>query len=65
LADNAYRHGPDALAKLIVDTAQAAAKLALDRQNYLIKEFTERMATLQQEPLKKWDGTTFEPDASR
>jgi DNA-binding protein YbaB len=61
LGDNAYRHGADGLAKLIVDTAQAAAKLALDRQNFLIKEFNERMAALAVTPLTRWDGGIVTP----
>jgi hypothetical protein len=61
LGEFAYRNGADALAKLIVDTAHAAAKVALDRQNYLIKEFAERLTTLQQAPLTRRDGSTFQP----
>ena len=44
LAESAYRNGPDALAKLIVDTADAAAKVAMARQSFLVKEFTEQLA---------------------
>jgi DNA-binding protein YbaB len=61
LGDSAYHDGADALAKLIVDTARAAAKQALDRQSYLIKEFTQRLNTLQHAPLTRHDGTTFQP----
>ena len=61
LGESAYRKGADALAKLIVDCAQAAAKEALDRQSYLIREFTERLTMLQQAPLTRSDGTTFQP----
>jgi DNA-binding protein YbaB len=61
LGEHAYRNGADALAKLIVDTAGAAAKVALARQNYLLKEFTERLSTLQQAPLTRRDGSTFQP----
>lgn len=61
LNDNAYRNGSDELATLIVETAQAAAAVALERQKFLVKEFNERMAALQQTPLTKWDGTTFTP----
>lgn len=61
LGDNAYHNGSGALAKLIVDTAAAAAKTATDRQTYLIKEFTERMIALQRTPLTRSDGTTFQP----
>ncbi|MGY4653077.1 YbaB/EbfC family nucleoid-associated protein [Mycobacterium sp. URHB0021] len=63
LGEHAYRNGADALAKLIVDTADAAAKVALARQNYLLKEFTERLSALQQAPLTRHDGSIFEPDA--
>lgn len=61
LGQNAYRHGPEGLAALIIETSQAAAKTALDRQNYLMKEFNERMAALQETPLTKWDGSTVTP----
>lgn len=61
LTDGAYRHGADGLSKLIVDTAQAAAKLAMDRQSFLVKEFNERMAGLQKSPLTRWDGNTVLP----
>ena len=63
LGDSAYRNGADALAKLIVDNADAAAKVAVARQNFLIKEFNERLSSLQQTPLTRWDGSTFQPDA--
>ncbi|MEC4764898.1 YbaB/EbfC family nucleoid-associated protein [Mycobacterium sherrisii] len=61
LGDNAYHKGSEALARLIVDTAAAAATTAANRQNYLIKEFTERMTALQRAPLTRSDGTTFQP----
>ena len=61
LGEFAHRNGADALAKLIVDTANAAAKVAMDRQKYLLKEFTERLTTMQQEPLSRRDGSTFQP----
>jgi DNA-binding protein YbaB len=61
LSESAYRVGADALAKLIVDTAHVAAKQAIDRQSYLITEFTERMTALQQAPLIRRDGTTLWP----
>jgi DNA-binding protein YbaB len=64
LGDNAYHNGSEALARLIVDTAQVAAQAALQRQRYLIGEFTDRMRALQQAPLIRRDGTTFQP-ASR
>ena len=62
LGDNAYRNGADALAKLILDTAAAAAKVAQARQNFLIKEFNERLSSLQQTPLTRRDGSVFQPD---
>lgn len=61
LEEGAYRKGADALAKLIVDTAHAAAKEALDRQSYLLKEFAQRLRTLQHAPLTRRDGSTFQP----
>ena len=61
LGDSVYRLGADGLAKLIVDTAQAAAWAAMDRQRYLIREFTDRLTALQQTPLVRRDGTTFKP----
>ncbi|OKH85606.1 hypothetical protein EB75_19745 [Mycobacterium sp. ST-F2] len=61
LADGAYRHGPEGLSNLIVETANAAAKMALERQSYLVKEFNQRMSKLQETPLTRWDGTTVTP----
>jgi DNA-binding protein YbaB len=61
LGPNAHKLGPDALAKLIVETAQAAARVAAERQTCLTEEFSSRMRKLQQAPLTRWDGTTFEP----
>jgi DNA-binding protein YbaB len=63
LGERAYHSGADALAKLIVDTADAAAKVALARQDFLIKEFNERLTALQQAPLARRDGSSFYPDA--
>ena len=65
LGESAYRKGADTLAKLIVDSAHAAAKEAMDRQSYLMKEFAERLATLQQAPLTRRDGGTFHPGSPR
>jgi YbaB/EbfC DNA-binding family len=62
LGPNAHTLGADMLAKQIVETAQAAAKVASDRQKYLSEEFNRRMSELEQAPLTRWDGTTFEPD---
>src|SRR4051812_32267679 len=61
LGDSAYRHGADALAQLIVDTARAAAMVALDRQSFLLKEFSDRLTALQTAPLTRHDGSTFQP----
>jgi DNA-binding protein YbaB len=62
LGPNAHKLGPDALAKLIIDTGHAAAQVATDRQKYLTEEFSRRMRELRQAPLTRWDGSTFEPD---
>ena len=48
-----------ALAKLIIDTAEAAAQVCVDRQNFLITEFNRRMRALDEKPLTCWDGTTI------
>lgn len=61
LGDSAYHNGSEALARMIVDTARVAAQTVADRQRYLIREFTERMSVLQQAPLVRRDGTTFQP----
>ncbi|OBK17434.1 YbaB/EbfC family nucleoid-associated protein [Mycobacterium asiaticum] len=57
----AVRLDPDVLAALIVETAQAAAQVAAERYNFLLKEFTVRMAELQQSPLVRSDGSIVEP----
>jgi DNA-binding protein YbaB len=62
LGPNAHKLGPDQLAKLIIDTAHAAARVAADRQTQLTEQFSTRMHELQQAPLTRWDGTTFNPD---
>lgn len=64
LGEAACRKGSEALANLIIDCAHAAAKEALDRQSYLIREFTERMTALQRTPLTRSDGTTFQPGST-
>ena len=61
LGPTAHTLGADALAKLIVETAHAAARVAADRQGFLTDEFKNRMAELRQAPLTRWDGATFEP----
>ena len=63
LGEFAFRNGADALSKLIVETAHAAAQVAQQRQSYLIKEFIARLTTLQQQPLTRYDGSTFLPFA--
>lgn len=62
LGPNAHKLGADALSKLIVETAQAAAGVATVRHGYLSEEFSRRMNELRQAPLTRWDGTTFTPD---
>jgi DNA-binding protein YbaB len=64
IGPGAHQLGPEALAKLIVETAQAAARVAADRQKYLTQEFSSRLHELKQTPLSRWDGTTFEPDVT-
>ena len=59
LGPQARRLGPKALAKLIIDTAQAAASVCVARQNFLIREFSRRMGELDETPLTCWDGTTI------
>jgi DNA-binding protein YbaB len=61
LGPAAHRLGSEALAKLIVETAQAAARVAADRQGFLSEEFSRRMSELREAPLTRWDGATFEP----
>ena len=63
LGESAYRNGTDALAKLIVETALAAAQVAWQRQNYLIKQFSARMTELRLAPLTRHDGNTFQPSS--
>ncbi|MUL78882.1 hypothetical protein FZI94_22850 [Mycobacterium sp. CBMA226] len=65
LAPTAYRHGADALADLIVSTAHAAATLAAERQQFLLREFTVRLGDLAAQPLTRWDGTTVHLDRGR
>lgn len=64
LGDCAYHQGADALSQLIVDTARAAAAEIAARHDYLIKEFTDRMTALRQEPLTRSDGTIFYPHST-
>ena len=62
LGPSAHRLGADALAKLIVETAHAAARVTAAQQRFLSEEFSRRMNELRQAPLTRWDGTSFEPD---
>lgn len=64
LGPNALKLGPGPLSKLVVETAQAAARIAADRQGYLTKEFDSRMRELRMAPLTRADGTTFKPNGS-
>ena len=59
LRSQALKLRPDALAKLIIDTAARAAQVIVDRQNFLITEFNRRMRALDEAPLTCWDGTTI------
>lgn len=59
LGPQALKLGPQALAKLVVDTAQAAASVCVARQNFLITAFNRRMHALGETPLTCWDGTTI------
>jgi DNA-binding protein YbaB len=61
IGPSAHTLGADALAKLIVATAQAAARVAAERQGFLSEEFGRRMEELRQAPLTRWDGSTFVP----
>ncbi|AYE97019.1 hypothetical protein C0J29_21725 [Mycobacterium paragordonae] len=61
LGPPASRLDTDALATLIVETAHAAARVAAERYNFLLKEFTTRMEELQNAPLTRSDGTVIEP----
>jgi extradiol dioxygenase family protein len=62
LGPNAHKLGADALSRLIVETAHAAAGVAADRQAFLSEEFNRRMTELRQAPLTRWDGSPFERD---
>jgi DNA-binding protein YbaB len=62
LGPPATRLEADALAKLIVDTAQEAARMAMERYAFLMQEFTTRMEELQKAPLTRWDGTVIQPE---
>ena len=64
LGPGAHRLGADALAKLIVETAHAAAGVANERHGFLSEEFSNRMTELRQAPLTRWDVTTFERDGT-
>jgi DNA-binding protein YbaB len=62
LGPPAGRLDPDTLANLIVETAQAAAKVALERYSFLLKEFNLRMAELQKAPLTRSNGGIVDPE---
>ncbi len=62
LGPPATRLDAEALAKLIIDTSHEAARLAMERYAFLLKEFTSRMEEFQQAPLTRWDGATFHPE---
>ena len=62
IGPSAHQLGADALAKLIVDTAHAAAQVAAERQGFLTEEFSRRMQELRRAPLTRWGGGTFVPD---
>jgi DNA-binding protein YbaB len=55
------RMGAAALAELIVNTGQTAAAAALERRAQLTEQFNRRFLALQQQPLKKWDGSFTTP----
>nr|WP_090279132.1 YbaB/EbfC family nucleoid-associated protein [Mycolicibacterium komanii]CRL74512.1 hypothetical protein CPGR_03698 [Mycolicibacterium komanii] len=62
LSERAHRLGADALGRLIVQTAQAAATVAAERQRFLTDQFATRMAELEQTPLTRWDQMVFVPE---
>lgn len=55
----ALEHDAEALAKLIVETAAAAAQVAVDRQTSVVDELNARIRALQETPLTLWDGTVI------
>lgn len=65
LSPQALELEPDALAKLIVDTATSAARIALDRQDCLINELNQRMRAVSETPLALWDGSTVDAPLHR
>lgn len=64
LSGEAQRMQSSELAQLIVETAQDATRQSLERCRLLGEQFNQKFQELQQEPLTKWDGTTFTPDQS-
>ncbi|BBX89045.1 YbaB/EbfC family nucleoid-associated protein [Mycolicibacterium boenickei] len=62
LGPAAHKLGADALAKLIIETAGAAAQVAAARQQFLSQEFAARLQELSEAPLTRWDGSTFQPE---
>lgn len=65
LGPSAARMGADALAKLIVETSQEAARHASERHAFLFQEFNTRMEALNKTPLTCWDGSIFVPGEVR
>ncbi|AYM40726.1 YbaB/EbfC family nucleoid-associated protein [Mycobacteroides chelonae] len=61
LSSQAQKLSADALAKLIIETAQAAAQHALERQRFLGDHFDKKFNDLRKTPLTRWDGSTFIP----
>jgi hypothetical protein len=59
LRPRALKLGPKPLAKVIIDTAHAAARVCVDRQNFLIAEYDRRVHALDNRPLTCWDGSTI------
>lgn len=62
LGPPATRLEPTVLAKLIVDTANEAARISTERYAFMMKEFMTRLDELQKAPLARHDGTTVEPE---
>lgn len=56
LTEGASHRGADLLSRHIVETADAAARVVQARQQILLREFTNRMAALQQSRLPRSDG---------
>lgn len=61
LAPGIDKHSATGLSALIVETAQHAARVSLERRNQLLAQFTERFDEQRNKPLERWDGTTVTP----